>query len=166
MDNENPNQNTQPTQGQGKTFTQADLDAAIEARLQRERAKFADYDALKDKAAKYDEAQEAAKTELQKAQDLAANYKAQLDARDKELAKATARSKVAEEMGVPANLLSGETEEACKAQATALLQWRGGPKSVPNRSVDHMIGGNGGAAAKNDFEAGLLRLSGELFQAE
>lgn len=55
------------------TFTppasQADLDRIVEQRLARERSKFADYDDLKAKAAKFDEADAAAKSELQKALD-------------------------------------------------------------------------------------------------
>ena len=63
---------TQTAATGGKTFTQAELDAAIESRLTRERAKFADYEALKAKAEKFDKAEEAAKSELQKAQEQAA----------------------------------------------------------------------------------------------
>ena len=49
--------------------SQEDLDRRIGDRLARERAKFGDYDDLKAKAAKYDEADAASKTELQKLQD-------------------------------------------------------------------------------------------------
>lgn len=157
---------TQTAATGGKTFTQAELDAAIESRLTRERAKFADYETLKAKAEKFDKAEEAAKSELQKAQDQAAAYKAQLDAKTRELAAAAARSKVSSETGVPANLLTGETEEACKAQAEALQAWRGGVKSVPNRSVDHVIGATAKATAKNEYEAGLMKMAGELFPDE
>lgn len=157
---------TQTAATGGKTFTQAELDAAIESRLTRERAKFADYEALKAKADKFDKAEEAAKSELQKAQEQAAAYKAQLDAKTRELAAAAARSKVSSETGVPANLLTGETEEACKAQAEALHAWRGGVRSVPNRSVDHMLAESRKTTPKDEFEAGLLKMAGELFPDE
>ena len=157
---------TQAAAAGGKTFTQAELDAAIESRLTRERAKFADYETLKAKAEKFDKAEEAAKSELQKAQEQAAAYKAQLDAKTRELAAAAARSKVSSETGVPANLLTGETEEACKAQAEALHAWRGGVKFVPNRSVDHVIGAKTKATAKNEYEAGLMKMAGDLFPDE
>lgn len=147
----------------GKTFTQEDVNAAVEARLSRERAKYADYEALKEKAAKYDKAEESAKSELQKAQDLAADYKAKLDAREKELNATKARDKVSAETGVPAALLTGESEEACKAQAEALLQWRGTPKAAPNRSVDHMLSSKTSTKTNSEYEAGLLKMSGELF---
>lgn len=48
--NGNGNANETPA----KSFTQAEVDAIVEGRLQRERAKYADYDSLKDKAGKYD----------------------------------------------------------------------------------------------------------------
>lgn len=51
-----------------RTFTQAEMNAIIQDRLTRERGKYADYEALKAKAAKFDEAEEAGKTDLQKAQ--------------------------------------------------------------------------------------------------
>ena len=47
--------------------TQEKFDEAIKERLARERAKFADYDELKAKAAKFDEAEEARKSDLEKA---------------------------------------------------------------------------------------------------
>ncbi|MGV0395887.1 hypothetical protein ACUY3K_07265 [Corynebacterium uberis] len=48
--------------------TQDDLDRIIEARLARERAKYAGYDELKAKAKKYDEAEDAKKNVEQRAQ--------------------------------------------------------------------------------------------------
>ena len=152
------------TEDKGKTFTQDDVNAAVEARLSRERAKYADYEALKEKAAKYDKAEEAAKSELQKAQDLAADYKAKLDAREKELNATKARDKVSAETGVPAALLTGESEESCRAQAEALLKWRGAPKAAPNRSVDHMLSSKASTKTSSEYEAGLLKMSGDLFQ--
>lgn len=48
-------------------FTQADLDRVIADRIKRERAKYEDYDALKDQATKWAEYEEAQKSELEKA---------------------------------------------------------------------------------------------------
>ena len=131
---------TPPEQTASKTFTQAELDTILADRLARERAKYPDYEALKAKAAKFDAAEEAGKSELQKAQELAADLKAKLAARDREIAAAKARGKIAAETGVPEHLLTGETEETCKAQAEKLLAWRGGTPDMPNRSVDHLLG--------------------------
>lgn len=149
--------------GNEKTFTQAEMDALIEKRLERERGKYSDYEALKEKAAKYDQAQESAKTELQKALDQAAEFKAKLAEREKEIASAKARGKVAAETGVPEHLLLGETEEACKAYAEKLLAWRGGAPAMPNGSVDHMLGSKPGKSG-TETDAAYAALRDGLFQ--
>lgn len=41
------------------------------------------------------------------------------------------RAKVAEKTGVKANLLTGETEEDCKAQADAILKWHNDNTQAP-----------------------------------
>lgn len=111
------------TQETEKTFTQSQMDAIISDRLARERGKYADYEDLKSKAAQFDEAQEKGKTELQKATEKAAALQAQVDAftRADELRKI--RTKVSTDTGVPADLLSGETEEDCTAQAKRILEF-------------------------------------------
>lgn len=58
--------------------TQDDLNRIIEQRLSRERSRYSDYDDLKAKAAKFDEADAASKSELQKAQDALAERDARL----------------------------------------------------------------------------------------
>ena len=111
-----------------KTFTQDEVNAMIGERLTRERQKYADYDTLKEKAGKYDEAQEANKTELQKALDNAAKAQKELDALKSANTVRDIRDKVAKEMEIPASLLTADTEEACKAQAEAIIAYAGGTK--------------------------------------
>lgn len=111
-----------------KTFTQAEMDAIIGDRLARERQKYADYDSLKEKAGKYDEAQEANKTELQKALENASKIQKELDALKSANNVRDVREKVAKEMDVPASLLTADTEEACKKQAEAIIEYAGGTK--------------------------------------
>lgn len=106
-----------------RTFTQAELNAIVQDRLNRERGKYADYDTLKEKASKWDAAEEEGKTELQKAQDQAAALQKQVDAYKKSESLRTIREKVSQETGVPADLLWGETEDACKAQAQGILKY-------------------------------------------
>lgn len=89
-----------------KTFTQAELDAIVGERLKRERQKHADYDKLKAKAAKYDEAEEASKSELQKAVEERDALKARLDKLEADRARAEEVAKAATEYGVDAALLS------------------------------------------------------------
>ena len=106
-----------------RTFTQAEMNAIISDRLTRERSKYADYDDLKAKAAQFDAAQEAGKTELQKANEKAAKLQQQLDALNSANTLREVRAKVSAATGVPADLLSGDTEEACTAQAQAILKF-------------------------------------------
>ena len=122
---------TTPAQPAGKTFTQAELDAIVADRLARERAKYPDYEDLKAKAAKYDAAEEAGKSELQKANDKAAALKTELEALKKANQLRELRASVAKEKGVPEALLTGETEEACKAQADAILAFAKGGNAYP-----------------------------------
>lgn len=103
-----------------KTFTQAELDSIINERLQRERSKYADYSALKEKADSYDQYVEANKSELQKAQEKSAALQKELDGLKQAAAVKAIKEKVAKDTGVPAELLTGTTEEECKAQADAI----------------------------------------------
>lgn len=50
------------------TFTQDDVDRIIRERIAREREKYADYDAVKERAARLDQIEEAQRTDLEKAQ--------------------------------------------------------------------------------------------------
>lgn len=106
-----------------RTFTQAEMNAIISDRLSRERSKYADYGDLKSKAQQFDAAQEAGKTELQKANEKAAKLQEQLDTLTRANTLRELRSKVAAATGVPAELLSGDTEESCTAQAQAILKF-------------------------------------------
>lgn len=97
-----------------RTFTQAEMDAIISDRLKRERAKYADYSELQAKAAKYDEAEEANKSELQKAVEERDALKSQLEKLESEKAHAEAVAKAAAAHKVDAALLarmSGDVEE-------------------------------------------------------
>lgn len=135
----------------GRTFTQAELNAIVQRRIAEVEGKYSDYDSLKEKASKYDEAEEASKTELQKAQDSRDSYKKKYE----DLVAANAirdiRGKVSEEKGVPANLLTASTEEECKKQADAILAFAG---NDPNgRYPDVRDGGESMPAGANTPEA-------------
>lgn len=137
------NQNSQEqTQTEEKTFTQAELDAVVKDRLKREREKYADYDAVKAKATKLDEIEAANKSELEKANEKAAKLEAELNGIKKAAELREMREKIATENNIPANLLTGTTEDECKAQVESikgLLSANGIPTSVsdggePNHS--------------------------------
>lgn len=102
--------------------SQEELDRIITQRIERERAKFADYDELKAKAAKFDEAAEANKSEQQKLEDRVtkaeeAAAKAQLEA---------LRFRVATKHGISDEdaelFLTGTDEKALTAQAERLAE--------------------------------------------
>jgi hypothetical protein len=118
---QNANNNEQNTnETPVKTFTQAELDHIVESRVAEERRKA---DALREKAAKFDEMEEANKSELQKAQEKAAGLEAKLKALEEAETIRTTREKVAKETGVPADLLTGNDEETCKKQAQSILDF-------------------------------------------
>ena len=114
---------TTPSAGQEtpeqQTFTQDDVNRIVAKRV----AKYADYDELKQKAAKFDEQVEAGKSELQKATEKASSLQAELDALKQAESIRVMREEVANAKGIPAKLLTGTTAEECEAQATDLLAW-------------------------------------------
>lgn len=116
---------------QTKTFTQEEVNAIVADRLDRERKKYDGFDELKAKAAKLDEIEEANKSELQKANEKAQALEAELNGYKKANEIRTLREQVANETGVPANLLSGEDEESCKAQAEAIKTYASKGNAYP-----------------------------------
>ena len=114
-------QNTNQEANETKTFTQAELDAIIQDRVKRERDKYKDFEDLKIKAQKFDEQEEANKSELQKAQDRATELEEKLKQKEHEESIREIRKKVADELKVPAELLTASTEEECRTQAQAIM---------------------------------------------
>lgn len=126
-----------------KTFTQAEVDAIVGDRLKRDRAKYADYDDLKAKAEKYDQMEEANKTELQKAIERGDALQTELDALKSANSIREIRQKVAEATGVPTSLLTENTEEECQEQAQRILEFskpKGYPKVRDGGEVTKNIG--------------------------
>lgn len=117
---ETVNQEQATPEASEKTFTQSELDAIINDRLQRERSKYADYKSLKEKADSYDQYVEANKSELQKANDKAAALQKELDDLKQAAAVKAIKEKVSKDTGVPTDLLTGSTEEECRTQADAI----------------------------------------------
>lgn len=104
-----------------RTFTQAEVDAIVGDRLKRERTKFADYDALKEKASKFDEIEEANKTELQRATEKAEALQIELDSIKKANDIRDMRTKVSAETGVPVTLITAENEADARKQAEEIV---------------------------------------------
>lgn len=119
--------------------SQEEFDRMVGQRLERERAKFGDYDDLKAKAAKFDEVEEKNKTELQKATERAAEAE-----RKAALAERTAlRTRIAAETGVPVEVLHGDDEDSIKAAAQKVIDWRDSNKKQPP-SPKKLASGSGG----------------------
>ena len=101
-------------QQEPRTFTQDEVNSIIADRLTRERAKYADYDDLKAKAQQFD------------------TTKAQLDALNAANAQRDMKARVSAATGVPVELLTADTEEACTAQAQAALKFAKPASRYPN----------------------------------
>ena len=133
-----------------KTFTQEEVNRIVQNRV----AKYADYEDLKAKAAKLDEIEEANKSELQKATEKAASLQAELDGMKQAETIRAMRETVAKETGVPANLLTGGTEDECKAQAEAIKAYAK-PGAYPNVKDGGEPQNNKGTATRDQFAAWL-----------
>ena len=96
---ETVNQENKATENTEKTFTQAEVDAIVGDRLKRDRQKYADYDALKEKAEKFDAMEEANKSELQKAIERGDALQNELNTMKAANTVRDMREKVAEETG-------------------------------------------------------------------
>lgn len=103
-----------------KTFTQDEVNNIVAERLNRDRAKYADYESLKQKAEEFDKLQEANKTELQKATEKAEGLEKELAELKKANELQSIRQKISNETGVPVNLLTAETEDSIMEQAKAI----------------------------------------------
>lgn len=124
---------TDESEGFEPITSQEQLDGILKGRLSREREKvrgqFADYDELKAKAAKYDEAAEAEKSDLQKAREEVEALKAAAAKRDEADRIRDLKAKVSKETGVPADLISGANEEAMTEFARAVAEFAKKPSA-------------------------------------
>lgn len=146
-----------------KTFTQAEVDAIIGDRLAREKAKYSDYEDLKTKAEEYDRQQEASKSELQKAQEKSAKLQAKIDSMEKQEKVRQIRSKAAKDSGVPEELLTGEDEETCKAQAEAILKFAKGSKYPGVKETNARTSAHQPAQSADASEEDFRELAGQVF---
>ncbi len=113
----------QPEAQNEKLFTQDEVNGFFKKRYSDLMSQLESY---KEKAAKYDELEEANKSELQKATERAEKLQAELNGMKKASEVRELREKVAKEAGIPAasmSLLTGETEEVLKEQAKTILSF-------------------------------------------
>ena len=136
--------------------SQEELDRIIQTRLARERAKYADCDALKAKSAKWDEAEEADKTELQKAVERAEKAEADLSASQvsAQRLEAIAKYQIPEEYQVLITATDPEGIEAKAAKLGELAKPKGPimptqerqPTAIPGGETDWIRAGFRGRA--------------------
>lgn len=156
--------------------TKEELETILKDRLDRERAKYADYDTLKKRAGEADSLERqltAVNGELEKLRAEAKGNADRYAAQDKTVAELTERAakaeksllrrKVAEEEKLPAALadrLTGDTEEELRKDAKALGQYVGQKVVAPLASPE---GTYKGAEEKNDsaYRGVLAALKGE-----
>jgi hypothetical protein len=103
-----------------KLFTQEQVNGFFNKRYSEMMSQLEEY---KTKAEKFDELEEANKSELQKATERAQALEAELNSMKQAEAIRAIKTQVATETGVPAELLTGSTEEECTAQANAILSF-------------------------------------------
>lgn len=136
--------------------TQADFDRMIAERISRERAKFGDYDVLKDKAGKFDQLEEANKTELQKVTDRAEKAERERDELAARQALAAHVKEVATATGVPADLLRGGSKEELEAHAETLKSHISSEGTKKTASIGPYVppeGTNPGASGQTTADA-------------
>lgn len=143
-------ENTQEAQVE----TPAETDWKAEARKWEARAKdnLASARVNEDAAKRLAELEDAQKSEAQKQQE--ALEKAQRELA--ELTVAKTRAEVAAAKGVPAELLTGGTQEELEAAADALIAWRG---AAPKGAVVH----GEGKEPSPGLDAGMLATARSLF---
>ena len=123
---DNPTPNDMPNASPEDTGTEADsgfeaitsqeqLDKILSKRLERERAKYSDYEELKQKAAEAADS----RSEVEKLHDRVK----ELEQERHQSAVEAAKAKAASEYGVPADLLVGDDTDAIEAHAKRLAEY-------------------------------------------
>lgn len=152
----------------GSTFqpitSQDELNRVVGDRVSRERAKYADYDDLKAKAAKLDDIEQASKTELQRERE--AREAAEKRAEQLEMQQKVAgwRKDAADTYGVPADALRGSTEDEIKAHAEQLKTLLGSTAGDGDArpSAIQRLGAAGSGVGSDDKSSGKGRAAAAL----
>lgn len=138
--------------------SQRELEQALKTRLDRERAKFKDYDDLKAKAAKFDQVTEAAKSDLQLALERAEAAERRSSELETERQIAGWRTEVSRSTNgrIPADVLRGNTLEEIEAHAASLVALLPEPKKGGQVPAEGRTVTTGSGDPANQF-AELLR---------
>lgn len=131
-----------------KTFSQEEVDEMIKTRLAKERKKFANQQ----------------KSSNENDDDRISKLEKELNEMKAMESTRKVRASVAKEMNVPAELLTGKDEDDCKAQAKALLAWKGNSSSYPDTKKPKRRTStekSGSSAYDNDMREFAASLFGE-----
>ena len=139
---------TQSADEPERTFTQEEVNRIVSNRV----AKYADYEQLKEKAKAFDQAQEDAKSDLQKAQEKAASLQTEIDQLKKRDSVRAMRDEVAKETGIPVSMLTFDTEDECKKQAQMILDYIKKTPGYPSVRDGGEVGTVSKGTAKQQFE--------------
>ena len=139
---------TQSADEPERTFTQEEVNRIVSNRV----AKYADYEQLKEKARAFDQAQEDAKSDLQKAQEKAASLQTEIDQLKKRDSVRAMRDEVAKETGIPVSMLTFDTEDECKKQAQTILDYIKKNPGYPAVRDGGEVGTVSKGTAKQQFE--------------
>lgn len=137
--------------------SQEELDRIIQKRIDRERAKFADYDDIKTKFDSASTELEAAKAELAEASKGAgrvSELEAAVAAAEKRAERAEVAAEVASAKGVKLRYLSGSSREELEASAD---EWLADARSVTKVGVVPTQGTGESAPRVSSFDAGAQR---------
>lgn len=143
--------------------TQEAFDAAVRARLARERekaeARFADYDDLRARAERAEAEGSEAASKLEKASRRVAELEAKAEELGRAAEAARARERVSRETGVPADLIAGEDEEAMASFAARVAEYARAPSAPAADSA--------GSFARSDApESGFRQIARALAGGE
>jgi len=92
-----------------KSVPQSEVDRIVESRLARERKKFADYDQLKERAAKLDEIEQAQLTELERERKAREDAEARANAASESLRQTSFVRRLSRQQQKPASRTSGSS---------------------------------------------------------
>lgn len=148
-----------PAGGGTKTFTQAELDAIVRDRLQRERGKYADYDQLKAAADELHTLKTASQSDIERItgeRDTLKGQNGSLSAENLRL-KVALKKGLTGDKAVLADRLSGSTETEMEADADELLKLFGaGNGGAPPFDA----GPRGGGGPQQGMDALIRRAAG------
>lgn len=148
----------------GRVFTQEQVNTLLAEQKRRQAEKFADYDELKAKAAQFDDATQAAKSDLERAIERAEKAEQAVQDANTRLAERDHQILVAEvaaEKQVPAGHLTGSTREELVASADALLAWRAEQVPQVRKGPFTPRSGSGSSTRASGVQAGREKRRGQ-----